>query len=271
MMKEKLLSGALALALAFTLSGHSTAAECPVIVIDNTPVSMSVAPIVVNRTTYVSYYNVVKALYPDAVATWENDRAVVRASGLTMSIRPGTCYLEANGRYLYFSGGVITENNEICVPVRTLAQALGASVTWDSGTGSVVITSGTGPILPGDQFYNADTLYWLSHIIYAESGNQPLNGKIAVGNVVLNRMASPRFPNNIYDVVFQRNQFTPAMTGSIYASPNAESVLAAKLCMDGANTVGDSLYFVNPHVSPNSWASRNRPHVATIGGHAFFS
>ena len=51
--------------------------------------------------------------------------------------------------------------------------------------------------------------------------------------------------------------------------PNAESVIAAKLCLDGANTAGASLYFVNPYVAPNSWASRNRPYVATIGAHAF--
>ena len=61
------------------------------------------------------------------------------------------------------------------------------------------------------------------------------------------------------------------MTGSINRTPSAESVIAAKLCLDGANTVGNSLYFVNPRVSPNSWASRNRTCVATIGAHAFFA
>ena len=161
-------------------------------------------------------------------------------------------------------------DGNILVPVRTLAHALGADVTWDSGSGAVELHSGTGPILSGDQYYNADNLYWLSHIIYAESGNQPLDGKIAVGNVVLNRMNSPMFPNTVYGVVFQRNQFTPVANGSIYLEPNEESVAAAKLCMDGANTAGSSLYFVNPRTAPNSWASRNRPYVATIGAHAFF-
>lgn len=113
-------------------------------------------------------------------------------------------------------------------------------------------------------------MYWLSRIIYAESGNQPLDGKIAVGNVVLNRVASPGFPNSVYEVIFQRNQFTPAANGSINRTPSAESVVAAKLCLDGANTAGSALYFVNPTVAPGSWASRNRPYVATIGAHAFY-
>ena len=84
-------------------------------------------------------------------------------------------------------------------------------------------------------------------------------------------MADPRFPGTVKDVIFQSNQFTPVRNGSIYRNPSNESVIAAKLCLEGANTVGSSLYFVNPRVSPNSWASRNRPHVATIGAHAFFA
>ena len=167
--------------------------------------------------------------------------------------------------------GVISGGNHILVPVRTLCQALGATAVWDAATGSVQITGGAGPIASGDSWYDADDLYWLSRIIYAESGNQPLEGKIAVGNVVLNRVASPLFPNTVYDVLFQRNQFTPASSGSINRTPTAECVVAAKLCLDGANTAGNALYFVNPRVSPNSWAARNRPHVATIGAHAFFA
>ena len=65
---------------------------------------------------------------------------------------------------------------------------------------------------------------------------------------MLNRVASPRFPNSVYEVIFQRNQFTPAANGSINRTPSAESVVAAKLCLDGANTAGSALYFVNPTV-----------------------
>jgi N-acetylmuramoyl-L-alanine amidase len=155
--------------------------------------------------------------------------------------------------------------------VRTLCAALGANVAWDPIGEQVVITAGSGPITSGDVAYPSDVLYWLSHIINAESGNQPLAGKIAVGNVVLNRVASSSFPNTVYEVIFQRSQFTPVSNGSIYLTPNAESVIAAKLCLDGANTVGNAIYFLNPKSSPNSWASRTRPYVATIGAHAFYA
>ena len=151
-----------------------------------------------------------------------------------------------------------------------LAAALGANVSWDPVGCDVVFTAGMGPITSGGVAYQEDVLYWLSHIIYAESGNQSLEGKIAVGNVVLNRVHSAKFPNTVYEVIFQRGQFTPVSNGSIHLTPNAESVIAAKLCLDGANTVGNAIYFLNPRYSPNSWAARTKTHVATIGAHAFY-
>ena len=52
--------------------------------------------------------------------------------------------------------------------------------------------------------HDAIDLYWLSRIIYAESGAETLDGQIAVGNVVLNRMASKEFPDSIPGVIFDR-------------------------------------------------------------------
>ena len=270
---KKLFALALALCLFMGLAVPVTAIEGDGldIIVNDTVVAMDTPVQVWNQVTYVSYWPVVQALYPDATAVWENDRAMVAAPGLQMEIRPGLKYLVANGRYLYLPDGVRTSNGNLMVPVRTLAAALGAEVSWDPIGNNVVLTAGAGPIASGSVAYQEDVVYWLSHIINAESGNQPLEGKIAVGNVVLNRVASSRFPNTVYEVIFQRGQFTPVSNGSINLTPNAESVVAAKLCLDGANTVGNALYFLNPRVSRNSWAARTRPYVATIGAHAFYA
>ena len=272
-MQKRALCMLVSLALCVTLAGPAYAAESGVgFVVDGAAIETTIASEVVDGNTYVSYWPIVQALYPEATAVWANGRAEVQAEGLSLYIKPGAKYIEANGRCLYVPDGVRSSNNEILVPVRTLCRALGASVQWDKATSTISITStGAGPIASGDQAYQADVVYWLSRIIYAESGNQPLEGKIAVGNVVLNRVDSPRFPDTVYEVIFQPNQFTPARSGAINRTPNAESVLAAKLCLEGANTAGDALYFVNPVSSPSSWASRNRPYVATIGAHAFFA
>lgn len=227
------------------------------------------SPSLYEQTTYVSLRNVTLALCPDAVITWAGDHASVTAEGLTMAIYPSKSYLVANGRYLYLPYGVRVDSGSIMLPVRTLAQALGAKVQWDAATGNINICSGTGAIVSGDEYYDADSLYWLSRIINAESGNQPLTGKIGVGNVILNRVSSSLFPNTIYDVIFQKNQFSPAYNGSIKKTPNAESILAAKLCLDGAVVLPNALWF--NRAGMNCWASRNKSYVATIGAHSFYA
>ncbi len=221
------------------------------------------------QTIYASLRSVVQALRPDAAISWEGDHASVTADGLSMIIYPHENYLIANGRYLYLPYGVFQENGVLLLPVRTLAKALDAEVSWDSQINGVQITSGSGAILSGDVYYNADDLYWLSHIIYAESGNQPLSGKISVGNVILNRTNDPIFPDTIYGVIFQKNQFSPVSNGTLYLTPNQESVIAAKLCLDGAVILSDALWFNRAGVT--CWASKNRPYITTIGSHAFYA
>ncbi len=69
-------------------------------------------------------------------------------------------------------------------------------------------------------------------------------------------------------MLFQKNQFTPAATGSIYREPNEESVAAAKMVMDGAQVMPNALFFNAAGL--RSYASRTRTYVATIGDHAFY-
>ena len=112
------------------------------------------------------------ALYPNATAEWVNGQAEVKADGLTLHIKPGTQYIEANGRYLYVPDGVKCEGYSIMVPIRTPVPGAGAA--W-SGRNPVHHPDHLWqrPILSGEQAYQADVVYWLSRIIYAESGNQP--------------------------------------------------------------------------------------------------
>lgn len=214
------------------------------------------------KTTYVSLYGVVTALRPDAGITWEEGQMVARGSDFVLSARIGTPYLYVNGRYLYIPDGVkADETGDTLVPTRTIATALGATVAWNA---AVEFTSGGTPLVSGDVFYNATDVDLLARVITHESGNQPLSGKIAVGNVILNRVADGRFSSTISGVIYEQSQFP----GATNATPNAESILAAKLCLDGAVTVPGALYFNG--AGKACWASRNRPLLATIGGHAFY-
>lgn len=122
--------------------------------------------------------------------------------------------------------------------------------------------------------YTNDDLYWLARIIHAEAGAEPYQGKVAVGNVVLNRVQSNSFPNTIYNVIFEYYhnipQFSPVADGTIYNTPSQESIGAAKEALNGARPVGRSTYFFNPDKASGSWIVKNKAYVTKIGGHVFY-
>ena len=141
---------------------------------------------VYHNTTYVSLRSVSEALCPEGVVTWEKGRAVVRTGDTVLTARPGDFYIEADGKVYAVTGGVRAEGGRVLVPVRVLAAALGGTVDWNAKTGVVSVTGGK---VDSAESYDTDTVYWLSRIISAESSGDPLEGKIAVGNVVLNRFS----------------------------------------------------------------------------------
>lgn len=90
----------------------------------------------------------------------------------------------------------------------------------------------------------------LASIIFCEAGNQPYEGQVAVGAVIMNRVRSGVYPNSISEVIYQPGQFGPAMTGwldSILAGGGYTdtAMSAASDAMAGANPIGDCLYFGN--------------------------
>ena len=180
----------------------------------------------------------------------------------------GDIYITANGRSLYVPYTCQVIDGVLMVPVETIAKALNASCSIDGNV--VTISSSSEIIESGSTYYNETELYWLARIIWAEAGNQSMTGKIAVGNVIMNRVHLPQFPNNVYDVIFDTSsgvQFSPIINGSIYNNPTADCYLAAKLAMEGARPVGDCLFFAS---IPDCWAAYNRTYYTTIGGHDFY-
>ena len=122
--------------------------------------------------------------------------------------------------------------------------------------------------------YTSGDLYWLARIIEAEAGAEPYQGKVAVGNVILNRVNSKEFPNTIYNVIFEYYgsipQFSPVADGSIYNTPSEDSIKAAKDALNGVKPVGNSTYFFNPNKTAGTWIVKNNIYVTTIAGHAFY-
>ena len=233
-----------------------------------------VGALLIDSTTYVPLRKMSDAAGDCEISWNEKTRtATVIYDGITINAKAGDQYISANGRYFYTVGKVLNINGSIYVPVRALARALKLEVAWDANTRSVHLTHSDSELIAGSGFYSTDEIYWLSRIIHAEAGGECFDGKVAVGNVVLNRVASKQYPNTIYGVIFDFRhgiQFTPAYTGTIYNSPSAESVIAAKVCLEGYETVDGALFFFNPRIATSNWISQNRPFAKTIGNHNFY-
>lgn len=206
-------------------------------------------------------------------ATTRTATVTVSSRGLTLTVPQGSTYIVANGRYFYCPTGVRNLNGSLYVPIRPLAKAYCLDLVWNDATRSVSLAEMGKRLVSGDSYYDADEVYWLSRIINAEAGAEPFNGKIAVGNVVLNRVASPQYPNTIYGVIFDRRygtQFSPVSFGTIYNTPNAQSIIAAKICLEGYSLSTSILFFMNPRLSTTNWIAQNRPYAFTIGKHDFY-
>jgi len=182
-------------------------------------------------------------------------------------------YITGEGRYIYTDANCFTLDSGVYVPLRTITKLYGGRVEWDSETMSARVFD-VETIISGDQYYDAEDLYWLSRIISAESRGEPIKGKLAVGNVVMNRLASEEFPDTVYGVIFDRKygvQFTPVANGQIYKTPTYESVIAAKMILDGYKISDSILYFIYEAIATNFWTVYNRGYEFTIGCHDFYS
>lgn len=229
-----------------------------------------------NDTPYISLADVCAIYDIDITPDVTEDAFSVSAVGLELSGAAENGYIVANHRYMYLPDGYINCVGDIYLPLDVICRifTLNAEVT-DSG---VEISTLKARIISGsenyyDTHYDADELYWLPHIAYVEALDQPLAGIMGVVSVVLNRVVDEDFPDSIFEVIYDTRhtvQFTPAATGSLHGKPTELYYIAAYLVLEGYNTVGDSLYFVNPENNGNYWFRENLTLVATYGDHEFY-
>ncbi len=90
-------------------------------------------------------------------------------------------------------------------------------------------------------------LAMLAALIECEAGGESYTGKVAVGAVVLNRVRSGSFPNDIAGVIYQSGQFSPVSSGKFQSvlsrGARSDCYEAAAAALAGENPVGNCLYF----------------------------
>ena len=122
-------------------------------------------------------------------------------------------------------------------------------------------------------------LLCLTQAVYYEAGFEPLEGRRAVAQVVLNRMRHPAFPKSVCGVVYQGSsspvcQFTFVCDGSLYRAPAAGSWRQARAIAQAAlaghveRSVGAATHYHADYVAPR-WAPMLTK-IAKLGAHIFY-
>lgn len=165
--------------------------------------------------------------------------------------------------YGYYSGEINGLFDDATVgAIKRFQSNNGLNVTGavDSATASAL-----GVYMSSQESYD---LYLLAKCVHAEARGETYIGKVAVAAVILNRVASPDFPNTVYGVIYQPWAFTCTHDGQIDLEPDRASYQAAQDALNGWDPTYGCLYYYNPAVATSSWIF-NREIVTTIGDHVF--
>lgn len=142
---------------------------------------------------------------------------------------------------------------ELSVDEQQPAQAAGRSGGSQTSRGSQV---------------DRTTVNLLAQVIEGEAADEPYQGKVAVGAVILNRTESGLFPNTIPGVIYERHAFESVTNGQYQRPLSQDSMNAAIDALNGVDPTGGALYFWNPVKATSAWVW-SRPIVTQIGRHVF--
>ena len=211
--------------------------------------------------------------------SWSEDNGTLTLSvpGAVLTGHKDDGYFEADGRYIYAPDGWLVKGDVLYLPSDAVERLFGVKVSVSAKRDRLELSTDKLTVMSGgasyyELNYDAELLYWLPQIINAEAKFEPLAGQIGVGNVVMNRLRSPDFPDTIFEVIYDTEhtvQFEPISTGGIFQEPTEQATIAAYLCLEGCSTVGGCLYFVNPDFG-SGWFDSSLELVKTIGHHNFY-
>lgn len=119
----------------------------------------------------------------------------------------------------------------------------------------------------------------LCRIVQAEAGGEDERGKILVAEVILNRVMTDGFADNVYDVIFEKSggsaQFAPTVDGRYFTvEVTEESRKAVENALHGEDFSENALFFsARSKANPNdmAWFDHNLKWLFQYGGHEFYT
>ncbi len=138
-----------------------------------------------------------------------------------------------------------------------------------TGCGQVLSSSKSAPTQTA-QTFEAETVNCMERAMFFESLRSSRDGLVGVGTVVMNRVASPDFPNTVCGVVSQHNQFAPGVMSrpmNSSAMPRVQEAARAVLAGERHPMVERARFF---HTAGHSFPYNNMHYVVTAGGNSFY-
>ncbi len=208
--------------------------------------------ILIDDTAYIVARTLVETL--GGTVSWDDETKQVgmMIADKNISLTIDSDQAIVNENKVQMSSAPFIRNGRTYIPLRFVTENFGVDVVWDGEHFEVKLSSEQE--IPNENYvieksYNYDDILWLSRIIQVETSDGSLEMKLAVANVVLNRVKDARFPNSVYDVIFQIDvytQFPPAHKDSFQTlEPSHLSKIAAKKALEGVNVIEDGLFFNN--------------------------
>lgn len=116
--------------------------------------------------------------------------------------------------------------------------------------------------------FTQEDLDLMAKAVYGEARGESYTGQVAIAAVILNRLSSSEFPNDVRGVIFQPWAFTAVHDGQFWLNPDATAIRAVRDAINGQDPTSGALYYWNPQTATNTWVW-TRPIIKTIGKHVF--
>lgn len=161
----------------------------------------------------------------------------------------------------------------VCEDIEEETLELMSSAVGTTYYGYIKVYAGTTPLIITEEDKEV-----LLRIVEAEATAEDVKGRMLVANVILNRVLSSKFPDNITDVVFQNNgktyQFSPIKDGRYWSVTVSDKTReAVERVLSGEDYSQGALYFAARELAnPNnmSWFDRELTRLFRYGVHEFF-
>lgn len=151
--------------------------------------------------------------------------------------------------------------------VRNFQKSVGITSDGIAGKKTLLYLGLSGGSSNSTSYSNAD-VELLGKVISAEARGESYEGQVAVGAVILNRVAHPSFPDSISGVVYQNGAFSCVNDSNWYQPVASSAKKAATDALNGWDPTGGAIYYFNASKTSDGFM-HSRPVLTVIGNHKF--